>query len=581
MDFPPRWWQTAARMGAEGWEQAQGAGCKRRSPELFRSARSFDADGNFNRNATTLHQHTSFVTTMKTKTYNLLRHPAALALASAALLAAPSVLCAADDIVLDTFDTADTASGWSRWWGAAAQTYEWDGTMDADGSATSGSLKVTVQFDLATHGGDNQFAALRTFSLLPGSQYTNLVFDLLWDPNSPQRAAGDFGYMEPGFRNQDFSQNWLPGFAVSTNPGWMRITLPINPNAPNIDTINGVVLKMWSGQAPGGFTGPAIFWVDNVKLIARPSDVEDPPPTLLIEKPAPGLKIFASAAGSQYQRQNVRTASPSYSWVGAAEPVKYSITIGDYPSSTYSGFQTHLFIVPGTDIPTFETSPDYNRPNVVFLDIQNQANGGAFANFRYKTNLPSGNSMIYGAGTIAGIGSTTIRGTWDLVFDPSGTITLTTPNGTSTNFSMPPEAVALFSGPAYAYFGIQPNQLTSIGQSATLARIQITSVSVPIDDSFPGPLDTATWQVIAENPAGVTTIPPDAAFWLSWNLPDRDFVPEVIEDLGSGFATWADFPLTATQIGDRRRAVVLTSQLPINFTGNYFFRLVKRPPAAQ
>jgi hypothetical protein len=501
--------------------------------------------------------------------------------AASALLLVSTGVRAADDIVVDTFDTADTAAQWSRWWGAALQTYEWDGTVDADGSATSGSLKVTVEFDLAAHGGDNQFAALRGFSLVDGSQYTNLVFDLLWDQSSPRRSFGDFGFLEPGFRNQDFTQNWLPGFAVSTNPGWMRIVLPINPNAPKIETITGIVLKMWSGQAPG-FTGRATWWVDNVRLIARPSDVTNLPPAMAIEKATQGLRIFASAAGSQHQRQNIRTVNPAYSWIGATEPVKYAITIGDYPGSAYSGFQTHLFLVPGSGIPTFETSPDYNRPNVVFLDIQNQANGSAFAAFRFKTNEPSGNAMIYGSGSIAGLGAPSIRGTWELSFDPAGLITLTAPNGANTNFSMPPDAVALFNGSTYAYFGIQPNQLTSIGQSATFARLRISGVPTPIDDAFSGPaLDAATWEVIAENAAGVVAVPPEAPFWLTWSLPDRDFVPQYSEDLSFDPIGWNDFALTTTQIGDRRRALVLRSQLPPTFTENYFFRLIQRPPAAR
>jgi hypothetical protein len=519
---------------------------------------------------------------MKTNSYPFLRYPAALSLAAATWLANPSRAIAAEDIVIDTFDTADTAANWSRWWGAAAQTYEWDGAVDADGSANSGSLKATVQFDLATYGGDNQFAALRSYTQVNGSQYTNLVFDLLWDQASPRRSSGDFGYMEPGFRNQDWTQNWLPGFAVSTNPGWIRITLPINPNAPKIDTINGVVLKMWAGQAPGGFTGTATFWVDNVKLVARPSDVPEPPPTMAIERSAQGLRIFASAAGSQYQRQSVRTVNPTYSWVGVVDPVTYSITISDYPGAANSGFQTHLFIVPGSGLPTWMNAPDWNQPHVVFLDIQNQANGNAYASFRYKTNLPNGNSMIYGSGTIAGIGAPSIRGTWNLTFDPSGGISLTAPNGANTNFTMPPDAVTLFGGSTYAYFGVQPNQLANIGQSATFARLRVTGVPTPIDDNFSGPaLDTATWEIVAENAAGVIPVPPEALFWLTWTIPDRDFVPQTAEDLSPDPIGWNDLVLTTTQIGDFRRALVLGSQLPPNFTGNYFFQLIKRPPAAQ
>jgi hypothetical protein len=219
---------------------------------------------------------------------------------------------------------------------------------------------------------------------------------------------------------------------------------------------------------------------------------------------------------------------------------------------------------------------------VVFLDIQNQTNGSAFAAFRFKTNEPGNNVMIYGSGTIAGIGAPSIRGTWSLTFDPVGPITLTAPNGAATNFSMPPDATALFNGPAYAYFGIQPNRLANIGQSASFSRLQITGVPTPIDDSFAGPaLDSATWEVIAENAAGVVAVPPDAAFWLTWTLPDRDFVPQATDDLSFDPITWGDFAMTTAQIGDRRRGVVLQSQLPPTFTDNNFFRLIKRPPAAR
>ena len=493
-----------------------------------------------------------------------------------ALLAAAAGLQAADDFVINTFDTAVEASQWSRWWGSAMQTYEWDGAVDADSNPNSGSLKVTVQFNLAAYGGDNQFAALRNFGSLDGSQYTNLVMDLLWDPGSPQRSFGDFGYLEPGFRNLDFTQDWLRAGAVPTNGGWIHLVLPINPNAPKIDTIAGVVLKMWSGDPTWGQTGRAVFWVDNVKLIARP-EIGTPPPTLGLERPTPGLRIFASAPGSQYQRQSIRTVNPAYSWVGASDPVTYSLTISDYPGSAYSGFQTHLFLVPGTGIPTYENSPDWNEPNVVFLQIANNMDGSSYGAFRYKTNLPNGNSMLFGNGTLAAIGSPQIRGSWNLTFNPSGEIILTTPSGASTNFTMPPDAVSLFSGSTYAYFGAQPNSFGAIGQSLTLAHLQVTGVGNPIDETFSAPtLDPNLWQVIAEDTAGLIPVPPDAVFWVTWTLPDRGFTSQVVDDFQLAIdGLWSDFPLMSTQIGDLKRALILQSQLPPSFTGNYFFRLVK------
>lgn len=498
-----------------------------------------------------------------------------LPLTATLIVVAAGPLQAADDILIDAFDTADGASQWSRWWGSAAQTYEWDATVDADNNASSGSLKVTIGFDIATHGGENQFASIRGINSTDGSQYTNLVFDLRWAPSSPQRSGGDFGYLEVGFRNADFSQNWLPGFAVSTNEGWQRISLPINPNAPKITDLTGVTFKMWSGDSASGFTGTATFWVDNVRLIAR-TDTEVPPTTLQIEKARPGLRIFTSAGG-QYQRQSIRTVNPAYTWVGAQEPVTYSVTIDDYPSGNYSGFQTHLFLIPGTDIPTWETSADWNRPNVIFFHVENNADGSAYAAFRYKTNQPSGNSMLFGNGMLAGLGAASARGTWSLTFAPDGNIALTAPGGAVTNFAMPTDAVALFSGSTYAYFGAQPNQVANVGQSTIFSRIQISGVGSPIDSTFSAGLDSTTWQAIADDATGLVTVPPDALYWLNWTLPDRGFGLEAAEDLNEITPEfWTGFaPTIIGQIGNQRRSLVYETQLPFSFTGNYFFRMHK------
>jgi len=495
---------------------------------------------------------------------------------SLVFLAGSSCIRAADDYLVNAFDAASEAAQWAKWWGSAPQTYSWDGSMDAQTNSSSGALRVAVQFNLASYGGDNQFAVLRNFSgTLDGSQYTNLIFDIFMDTDSPVRSFGDYGYLEVGFRNQDYSQNWLGGVSLPTTGGWLHFVFPINPNAPKIDTVAGVVLKMWSGDPTWGQTGTTTFWVDNVKLIAR-TDISAPPPSMTIEKATPGLRMFASAAGSQYQRQSIRTRLTSYSWVGATDPVTYSITISDYPGTNYSGFQTHLFIVHGSSVPNYETSPDWNEPHVVFLQIANNADGSAYAAFRYKVNEPSGNTMIFGNGTIATIGSPQAKGTWNLTFNPAGDINLTAPNGANTNFAMPSGDVGYFSGPAYAYFGVQPNALGNIGQSATLAHIQVTGVAAPIDDTFNSPsLDTTTWEVIADDAAGIVQVPPEAALWLTWTLPDRSFALQITDDL-SPVPAWSSLSTVAPrQIGDRRRALVTHDQLPSSSTGNYFFELIK------
>lgn len=503
------------------------------------------------------------------------KHLLAVAVTTLALTIQPTICRATEDLVVNAFNAAAEAAGWVRWWGAAPQEYEFDSAVDADGNPASGSLKISVTFDRAAYGNDNQFATIRGFTALDASKYESLVLDILWDPSSPIRPFNDFGYLEPGFRNQDFSQNWLPGVTITTNAGWKHLVLPINPNAARITNVTGIVLKMWSGDPTWGQTGVARFWVDNVRLIGRP-DTPPPPPTMNIAPAIPGLKVFATAPGSQYQRQNIRTKSPAYSWVGATDPVTYSLTISDYPAPTYSGFQTHIFIVPGASIPAAEASPDWNEPHCIFLNIANNADGTGYAAFRYKINQPNGNSMLYGSGTIAVIGSPQVKGTWNLTFNPGGEISLSAPNGSYTNFSMPPDAVTLFNGPAYAYFGVQPNQQTSIGQAAVFGHIQISGVSSPIDETFPNPtLDSGTWEISAEDPLGFAVAAPDALFWLAWTLPDTGYRLQITDDLG--VTGWADFSPAKGQIGDFRRSVVRQSNLPTSGTGNYFFELLRSP----
>jgi hypothetical protein len=252
------------------------------------------------------------------------------------------------------------------------------------------------------------------------------------------------------------------------------------------------------------------------------------------------------------------------------------VTISEHPITANpgaGGFQTHIFLVPGSSIPATDNSPDYGQPNVVFLDIHGNADGSAYAAFRYKTNEPNANAFLYSAGTIAVAGSTTVLGTWNLTFNPDGVIALTSPSGGTTNFMMPPEAVSLFGGPLYAYFGVQPNQPANIGLGATLGRIRISGVPTPIDEEFTAaPLNPAVWEVSAQAASGVILVPPDALVWLSWKLPAIGYVLQAASSLA---ANWTDLPLPSAQVGAARQVLVRQANLPPGDSGSYFFRLNK------
>ncbi|MDO8942585.1 MAG: lytic murein transglycosylase, partial [Desulfobacterales bacterium] len=268
--------------------------------------------------------------------------------------------------------------------------------------------------------------------------------------------------------------------------GWLRIGAPIAASLPKLQDVTGIYLKMWSGDPASGQTGTAVFWLDNVIFQADQRTTPPPPPTLSIQPAKAGLQMFASAGGAQYQRQNIRTVESGYSWVGRPGPVSYVLTLGSYPDSAHSGFQSQIFLVPSETPPT-ESSPDWNQPNVVFLDIGNNNSGGAYATLRYKTNQPSGNSMYYNSnpdngpvGVLTSVNSATPVGAWSLGFDGAN-VTLTAPDGTSSTVEFPAASAALFADPLYAFFGVQPNQLANIGQSALFTRVQISGVATPLD----------------------------------------------------------------------------------------------------
>ncbi len=501
---------------------------------------------------------------------------AALALATFAQAQTP-------DFVIDTFDTSDEAAGWARWWGSASQSYDWDGTVDANNSPNSGSLKLTIGFDINAYGGDNQFSAVHYFGQsLDGTTYTNLVFDVRFDTNSPSRPQSkDYGYFEYALVPSDYSQVGLGSLTVPIgNGGWTHVVAPIDPTIAKLTNIIGVNLKLWAGDtspnADSALTGQTVIWVDNVKLIGQTNTAPIPAPTASISVPKPGLSITASNPGDQYQRQNLVTLNP-VSWVGASGPVTYSLTITGFPDTNHSAFQGQIFLIPATSLPG-ETAPDYNEPNLIFLQIGENADGSAYASLHYKTNEPSGNAMVYNnnpangpVGSLGGIGSASPLGTWSLTFNNNTDITVTEPGGNTANFSISADAAALFADPLYAYFGGQPNQLANIGQTLVLNHIQITGVANPVDEKFTSPtIDTTTWAIRAADPNGLVVVPGDTAYKVTWTLPDFGYGLQWASGVKG---PWSDTGLSTVTVGKTKSALVPTSSLPGVQGG--FFRLYK------
>ena len=516
-------------------------------------------------------------------------------LSAVALLASFACVASAQtftNIVISKFDGTEPFQNLYYWWGVNTFTSAQDPTVNnpttlSTNEPGSGSLKCSADWTgTSGNGGGAPQPQLMVWNALAGQQwnssvsvngyYYDLNFDIMVDPNSAKTANGDFGHIRAGVTiGSSWGQVYLWDMPAYTNTGWTHVHAYIDPSVTGVDDITGFFVN-WPWQTgaggAGAIQGVQTFWIDNVIFstnLTKPLN----PPTISI-KPAPpavtGLNL-SSSGSAQYDRNNIATVN-NESWVNVSGPVTYSLTIASHPGTNNPSFQTHIMLAssPGT-----ESAPDWNEPNVIMLDIKDQADGVAVAQFRYKTNQPGGNSMLYGAGALGSVSSTNgVLGTWSMTFVDNTNIILTAPTGATNMVTLPDDQAvqSLFVDPIIAYFGEQPNNTADIGQKVVLSNVKITGTGNPINDNFSGPaLDTSTWVLRASQPANVFIPSSDAAFVLSWTLPDSNFGLEVAPSLTG---PWTNPGLTNTSIqGSIKSVTVPKSALPAGKAA--FFRFMK------
>ena len=495
------------------------------------------------------------------------------------------------NVVVSKFDGTEPFSNLYRWWGLNAFNTELDTTVNqtttlAPNEAGSGSLKCTADWTgTSGAGGGAPEPQLMIWNALCGSvwntsvtvngYYYDLNFDLMIDPNSAKTANGDFGHLRAGVTINNWAQVTLWDVPAYNVTGWTNLHVYIDPAKPGIDYITGFWLNWpWQTAADnaGAIQGTQTFWVDNIIFTTNLTKPLSPPTATLTPAPpvVTGLNITSSGA-SQYDRNSIATLNGE-SWVDATGPVTYSLIISKYPGTNYPSYQTHIMLIPN---PGTETAPDWNEANAVILDIENQANGDVVANFRYKTNQPGANSMLYGAGALGSVTSTNgALGTWSMTFLHNTNVVLTAPDGATNLVSFPDEQALrdLFSDPVIAYFGAQPNTTADIGQGIVLSNVKITGTASPVNDSFSGSaLDTNMWVLRASQPTDVFIPQNDEAFMLSWTLPDTNFKLQVATNLAG---PWNDVALGSTTIqGSIKSTTITWSMLPSRALS--FFRFVK------
>ncbi len=509
--------------------------------------------------------------------------PSRLMLALAVSALATPILHA-QSLVIDAFDSGNV-DGWSATWGTTPElTYE---QLNSGKSTTSGSLRVAADYFTPEDNGWEQMVITKTFETpVVGSDYVSVSVDVKVDPSSVGTAGGQYGYFE--LKRPDGT---AMGGVNLTSTNWTTITFKI---APTEGTLSGIVIQ----NGNGGFRGPIIYYLDNF-VFTKAAGNATPPKLTLTRSASSGLRLYASAPGQAYQRQNIVYA-PSEDlantlwWVNQPQPITYSVTWADFPSrETYAGFQGHIMLA--TDSAGGIT-PDWNDPNVVMIEFQYVNDVGADgvngtsddrvlaqARFLHKVNEANQNAMLYrtqanaAAGPVGVLGqlrAPSMLGTWSVTFKNSTSATLTAPDNTTVDITLPTADAPLYEPTTKgvsALFGVQPNSDTRIGLSATLSRIQIKKGSqVVVDDTFQtADLDPAKWTLRAQDPAGLFPTTPDLAYLLSWNLPDTGFALKGAPSLSGPWSAIG----TARLVGAQRVVLINKSSLPGSNAG--FFQLRK------
>ncbi len=471
-------------------------------------------------------------------------------------------------------------------------------TPDTGAGPGAGSLMVDCPFT-----NDNQNLFFGTFSnnapydfsqtISNLNQFDYIKFDVYVKPIDPNTGLiqqtntdGNFGSLEVGVMSSIgptptfFGTVTIPGSATN---GWVSLQMPINHAMGNLISIGGIAFNY--NNYNGYPTNDFVFWIGHVVMHYNPTLVIGPPTLLGLQKPVVGLNMIdTQVTGNNDNRYQVETATSSGFGFVDKPNVTYSWNIKSFPTNSPFGYQQHFFIVNGTPGP-YDQAADWNLADCIYITVQADSNNFAYMSFRYKTNEPAANGMIYNTATnnwpIEPVGylytsNYSPLGTWSVTFNNQTNVTLTAPHGQTTNFVFDPASAALFADPATVILGAQPNDTFVIGEAVVYNWFSVTGNDSPFTNIFTNDLQLNTnyWTVLANDPNGVVLVPPNAAYWLPWTLPDSGFGLQTNANLATT-NTWNDaVPLQEIQNYTNRQALLGTNLLPSANQG--YYRLLER-----
>lgn len=384
--------------------------------------------------------------------------------------------------------------------------------------------------------------------ILDLNQYTNVSFDIMYDPSSATNAADtSYGTVEigaiPTADGWDSTTLNVYTSATANGNGWLHVSLSLaNALASNakLNQVEGIYFKLQQNTTGSNLGGVSDFWLDNIIFLGN---TNPPPKTTLsiarVTSPA-GLMLVNGGGGGVWTRTimlalDVTNGTRNFSWVGqGSTPVTYSQTLIAYPTNQPT-MQNVIWLAQNSQAQ--DSGPDYDLANCAQLSMYGNADGTATASFQFKTNQPGGNSQ-YTPNTLATLTAPTALGTWSLTFlnDTNATmayVPLGGGPGLSTNFVFADEITlqTYFSNPLGVYMGNQLNQ-GKVGQSSTYSEFKISGLtggsltqSPSIDSVWTNmaSLDTTNWSPTTY-PSDMFLVHSTDQYWVSWTLPDSGLV---------------------------------------------------------
>ncbi len=480
-----------------------------------------------------------------------------------------------------------------------------DVSLDVGNSPTSGSLVLLAPYITLTN--QLQDVVFGTFGNQFGydtgttgdmSSYTNINFFIRADPTTTPRNVGgtnlDYGTIDVGFfYPYSFEVEGSVTIPLSASNAWVHLAVPVNLSSSVLTGIAGIAFRY--GNLPTGSTNypgqlNQVFYLDNVQVLIG---VAPPPPTLSQPVvPVSGFNAIATTPGvnGQYNRTQLCTVgSTGYTFFGQTSAT-YSWNIKSFPTLTGGNFQQHFFLIGG--IPgQFDQAADYNLADVFWITVQQSDTGVATANFRLKTNEASGNAMLFNTNSptdvvnnpngwpvepIAALNDANgAVGTWTVNVAGGTSITITSPTGLTTNFSITPAQAALFADPVSMLLGGQPNNPNGAGKAVVYSSFSASGVGSPFTDNFlaESAFNTNIWRLNESSDTnGTYLVPGNAAFWVPWSIPDVGYSLQDKASLSTvGGWTLPSVPIIRNNGHDQ--ALLTTAQLPS--AGQGYFELVQ------